>query len=97
MRGDTEQAVTDKGRLLFGAGFVFGVLFTMLVLAVVTVTVVPETVGGVLASDIGLIILAGIVFAGIVGVSLYLLAFPENRIELPVDSLFGDDESRSEK
>jgi len=80
------------GRLLFGAGFVFGVMFTMLILAVVTATVATEQAEGLLASEVIITIVAGMVFAGIVGVSLYLLAFPENRIEVPVEMLFGDDE-----
>ncbi len=86
---DPEPELTDKGRLLFGAGFVFGVTFTMLILAVVTATVAGKTGRDILASEIVVTIAAGIFFAGVVGVSLYFLAFPENRVEIPLGSLAG--------
>lgn len=86
---DSDPELTDKDRLLFGAGFVFGVTFTMLVLAVVTATVAGRTGRDILASEVVVTIAAGIFFAGVVGVSLYFLAFPENRVEVPVGSLAG--------
>ena len=87
--------ISDKGRLLFGAGFAFGVLFTMVVLALVTVTVVGRSGEGIFLWDIVATIAGGALFTGIVGVSLYVLAFPENRVAVPVESLFdsGDDEA----
>ena len=87
--------ISDKGRLLFGAGFAFGVLFTMVVLALVTVTVVGRSGEGIFLWDIVATIAGGALFTGIVGVSLYVLAFPENRVAVPVQSLFdsGDDEA----
>ncbi|MHB9286984.1 hypothetical protein ACKVMT_08065 [Halobacteriales archaeon Cl-PHB] len=84
---DSDSELTDKGRLLFGAGFVFGVAVTMLVMAVVTATVAGRTGRGGLASEIVVTIAAGVFFASVVGVSLYLLAFPENRVEVPIGGL----------
>jgi hypothetical protein len=83
MLGDTHEEMTDKSRLLLGAGFVFGVAATMLVLAIATATVVGA--GTLLGSPLGATIAASILFAGILGVSLYVLAFPENRLDLPVE------------
>jgi hypothetical protein len=94
MLGDTHEEMTDKNRLLLGAGFVFGVAATMLVLAIATATVVGA--GTLLGSPLGATIAAGILFAGILGVSLYALAFPENRLDLPVETLFETDRSRDE-
>lgn len=85
MSADPE--LTDKSRLLFGAGFVFGVTFTMLVLAVVTSTVASRVGESLLASEVLVTIVAGILFAAIVGVSLYFLAFPENRVEVPIQGV----------
>ncbi len=90
MSEDASDVVSDKHRLMFGAGFIFGVMFTMLILAVVTVTVASGQ-EGLLASEVIVTIVAGIIFAVIVGVSLYLLAFEENRVELPVEDLLGLD------
>jgi len=63
MDSDTEEYMNDKSRLLFGSRFVFGVMFTMIILTVV--------------------VSAGIVFAGIV--SMYFLAFPENRVGISLN------------
>ncbi len=92
MSADSSPPVSDKGRLLFGSGFVFGVMFAMVVLAMVTVTVVDRPVDRMLVSDAIFTIGAGIVFTAIVGVSLYVLAFPENRLELPVENVVGTDD-----
>lgn len=78
MSGD--DIVDDKNRLLFGAGFAFGVVFTMLVLAVVVAAVTGELLGTDLFVTIG----AGVVLAAIVGTGLYVLAFPENRLKIPI-------------
>lgn len=75
-----DGVVDDKDRLLFGAGFAFGVMFTMLVLAVVVATVTGELLGTDLVVTIG----AGVFLAGVVGVALYVLAFPDNRLQVPV-------------
>jgi hypothetical protein len=90
--GDDLPELTDMGRLLFGAGFVFGVMVTLVVLALVTATGSSDPSTEVLASDAVITIVGGIFFAAIVGVGLYLLAFPANRVDLPVGSLFGDDD-----
>lgn len=87
MSSDISSPVTDKGRLLFGAGFAFGVMFAMFVLAIVSVSVAENPGGGLFASEVILTIAAGVLFTGILGISLYLLAFPENRLDLPVEDL----------
>jgi len=79
-----EQGLADKGRLLFGAGFAFGVACALLILVVVVATVTGETARELLGRDVFVTIAAGICFAGVVGVGLYVLAFPENRLEVPV-------------
>jgi len=81
------DALTDKGKLLFGAGFVFGVMVTMLMLVVVLVVAVSgdAALNPTLQSSLLVTIVAGIVFAAIVGGGLYFLAFPENRTKIPVD------------
>jgi hypothetical protein len=89
--------LSDKSRLLFGAGFVFGVMFMLIVLAIVTVTVASESVSGLLASEVLVTLAAGVVFAAIVGVSLYLLAFPDNRVVIPVGRVFGSEDESDEK
>ena len=82
MSSTGDDRLSRKERLLFGAGFVFGVMFTMLILAVVVATVGNGT--GVEVTSIFVTISAGIFFAAVVGVALYFLAFPENRVEIPV-------------
>jgi hypothetical protein len=81
------DGLTDKGKLLFGAGFVFGVMVTMLMLVVVLVVAVSgdAALEPTLQSSLLVTIVAGIVFAAIVGAGLYFLAFPENRTKIPVD------------
>lgn len=91
-----DSDLTDKGRLLFGAGFVFGVAFTMLILGVVTATVARGMGQQLLTADVVLTLAAGIFFAAVVGVSLYFLAFPENRVEIPIDGLRTTAESEDE-
>jgi hypothetical protein len=81
----TTSDITDKGRLLVGAGFVFGVAFTMLILAVVTSTVASRVGESFLATEVLVTIAAGVFVAAVVGVSLFLLAFPENRVRVPLE------------
>lgn len=83
-------AVSDRDRLMFGAGFAFGVTCLFLVLAMV--------VAGATGSDLttGTPVLGSVVVgalaAGVIGAALFLLAFPENRVQVPfVGDL--DDES----
>lgn len=94
MLGSTPAEVTDTNRLLLGAGFVFGVAFSMLVLGVAAAAVVGTA--GLLASSVSATIAAGILFAGIIGVSLYVLAFPANRLDVPVEALFETDRTHDE-
>lgn len=51
----------------------------MLILGVVLVSL-----GGSLVTPTLVTVVAGVVFAGIVGAGLYFLAFPENRLLIPV-------------
>ena len=89
MSRDSGPELTDKGRLLFGSGFVFGVMFALVILGVVTATVVGD---GVLASEVAATIAAGVVFTAIVAIAMYFLAFRDNRISVPVARLFDRDE-----
>ena len=92
--------LTDQGKLLFGAGFVFGVGTTLCLLAVVLVAVTqtPAGPGGPAGSPVVATVAGGIVFAGIVGAGLYYLAFPDNRTRVAVDpAAFGMDEKDDEQ
>jgi hypothetical protein len=84
------QASTERERLIFGAGFAFGVMFTLAILAVVLSTVVPGpvTLGTLLNSTVLLPVVAAIVFAAIVGFALYVLALPESGFGLPKRPMF---------
>jgi len=94
MATESDERLSDTGRLLFGAGFVFGVMVTLLLLAVVVAVVTVNDSGRLLDSTALVVAAAGVLFAAIVGSGLYLLAFPENRTKIPVDpEAFGlDDE-----
>lgn len=87
------DGLTDTGKLLFGAGFVFGVTTTLLIFGIVLVAVTD-----VAATDFPTTVIAtlagAVLFATVVGVGLYYLAFPENRTRIAVDpAQFGlDDE-----
>ena len=94
MIADAHEELTDKNRLLLGAGFVFGVAFSVLMLAVVAATVVGA--GTLLGSAAAVTIAAGLLFSGIIGVSLYALAFPENRLDLPVETVLETDRTHDE-
>jgi predicted membrane channel-forming protein YqfA (hemolysin III family) len=92
MATESDKALTDKGKLLFGAGFVFGVMATMLLLAAVLAATSSANLGSFVGSSVVVTLAAGVVFATIVGAGLYLLAFPENRTKIPVDpEQFGRD------
>ena len=79
--------LSDKSRLLFGAGFVFGVGFTMVVMGLVTVALARRTGRQLLTGDVLVTLVAGVFFAAVVGLSLYFLAFPENRVRIPIEGL----------
>jgi hypothetical protein len=92
--GDSD-GMTDQDRLLFGAGFVFGVAVTMLILGVVLAVVVSAGVGGV-PTTVAATVAGGVLFAGIVGAGLYYLAFPDNRTRIAVDPAeFGLDDDEN--
>jgi predicted membrane channel-forming protein YqfA (hemolysin III family) len=95
MAPDTDGGLSDEEKMLFGAGFVFGVMVTLLLLALTLVAVTrgSTTVDGLLPSAL-VTVAGGVVFAAVVGAGLYYLAFPENRTTIPVDpEQFGlDDE-----
>ncbi|WP_324759860.1 hypothetical protein [Haloarcula montana] len=74
--------IDDKERLLFGAGFVFGAGFILLVLGLVIATMDGGV--GALGVDAGVLIGASVFATALVGTGLFLLAFPENRVEVPV-------------
>src|SRR6056297_1001159 len=92
----------ERERLIFGAGFALGVMFTMLILGMVLSTVVPQTVtmSTLLDSRVLLPVVAAIVFAFVVGVALYVLALPEQGFGIPQRVAFDpetDVESADEK
>lgn len=82
MVDETPTEMTDEIRFMFGAGFAFGVTCTMLLMAVVLATVGGQdlSIGDPIVLNTG----AGVLFAGVIGASLYLLAFPKNRFALPI-------------
>ncbi|WEL16905.1 MULTISPECIES: hypothetical protein [unclassified Halorhabdus] len=84
MAPDTTPAITDDDRLLLGAGFAFGVMTTLIVLVLVLVMNGTLAAGELVTTSDGLIAIAGIVFAGILGIALYVLAFPDNRANIPI-------------
>lgn len=89
---------TERERLIFGAGFVFGVMFALLILALVFAAVVPETVslGAILSSTVVLPLVAAVGFAAAVGSALYVLALPERGLALRRGSIFYEDEREFE-
>ena len=78
------DSLTGTGKLLFGAGFVFGVMVTLVLLGVVLAVLASN--GGMVSATVVATVAAGVLFAGIVGSGLYLLAFPENRTQIPIDA-----------
>lgn len=93
---DSDEGLTDQSKLLFGAGFVFGVTATLLILVVVLVAVTRSSAGSGLGltPSVAATLAGGLLFTAIVGAGLYYLAFPENRTWIAVDpAQFGlDDE-----
>jgi uncharacterized integral membrane protein len=89
---------TERERLIFGAGFVFGVMFTLLILALVFAAVVPETVSlnAVLSSTVVLPLVAAVGFAAAVGSALYVLALPDRGLALRRGFVFHDEEREVE-
>jgi uncharacterized integral membrane protein len=89
---------TERERLIFGAGFVFGVMFALLILALVFAAVVPETVtlSTVLSSTVVLPIVAAVAFAGAVGTALYVLALPDRGLALRRGAVFPEDDPETE-
>jgi len=81
------KSLTDQGKLLFGAGFVFGVGTTLCLLAValVTVTETPAGAGGLGSAPVVATVAGGVLFTAVVGIALWYLAFDENRAALAVD------------
>lgn len=89
------DGLTDQAKLLFGAGFVFGVTTTLLILAVVVVAVTRGDAGQLaLTRSLVATLAGGVLFATVVGAALYYLSFPEHRTRIAVDpEQFGlDDE-----
>jgi len=86
----SSQPITDRGRLLFAAGFVFGVGVTLLILGMVVASIGGGQ--GPLGVSVSVLILASVLFTALVGSGLFLLAFPENRLEVPVSFAESDEE-----
>jgi hypothetical protein len=78
---------SNIGRLLFGAGFAFGVMFTLLVLG--TVTAGLGSSGVTPKVPILRIIAVSVLLTGIIGSATYLLSLPENRLTVPVSLALG--------
>lgn len=91
---DSEDAVSEKDRRLFGAGFAFGVTFTLLVLGIVAAGLGGGT--GALGVDVTLLVAVSVVLTGIIGSATYLLAFPENRLEVPASLAPGPEDLEEE-
>jgi hypothetical protein len=90
--------VTDENRMLLGAGFAFGAAVTLLLLGVAAVTIASRPGRPPMSQAVLATLAAGVFFAAVIGVTLYLLAFPENRVDLPVDWLpatAGQDDEKS--
>jgi len=81
------KGLTDQSKLLFGAGFVFGVGTTLCLLAIVLVTVTetPAGAGSLGRSPVVVTVAGGVLFTAVVGVALWYLAFDENRATLAID------------
>lgn len=89
---------TERERRIFGAGFAFGVMFTMSILAVVVATVVPQPVAlpSLLTSAVVLPIVAAVLLAAVAGVALYTFALPEHGFGLAGVTLFGEADTDGE-
>ncbi|WP_299269159.1 hypothetical protein [Halorientalis sp.] len=73
MIGSDVAENAGRERLSFGAGFAFGVIFTVSVLAVVVTTVVPRPVAlsSLLTSAVSLPVVATVAGVGLAGVTLF--------------------------
>jgi hypothetical protein len=84
MSSETADPDSDLVRYVFGAGFVFGVVTTLLVL-VGALTVAAGADGiTALGRPLLLSVIAAVLFAAVVGSALFLLAFPENRVRVSI-------------
>lgn len=90
MATESDLRITDESRLLFGAGFAFGVTCTLLLMGIVLATVGGGQIS--IGSPIMITTGAGVLFASVVGASLYVLAFPENRLLIPISTEPRDEE-----
>jgi uncharacterized integral membrane protein len=79
-----ENLDPEAVRYIFGAGFVFGVVSATLILAVVMAVATGSSALDLLVQPLMLGVGAAILLAMIVGSALFLLAFPENRVRVPV-------------
>ncbi|MFB6166267.1 MAG: hypothetical protein ABEJ31_13995 [Haloarculaceae archaeon] len=86
------SAATERDRLIFGAGFAFGVVFTLLVLAVVLSPLVPGPVSAdaLLHPRVLVPIGAAIALAAVASLALYALALPERGLGLREGASLGD-------
>jgi hypothetical protein len=91
------EGLSDQGKLLFGAGFVFGVTTTLLIFGIVLVAVTNAAGVAGLPTTVLATLIGGVVFAIIVGAGLSYLAFPENRTRVAVDpAQFGLDDDEEQ-
>ena len=91
---DTGDGVSEQDRLLFGAGFAFDVTFTLLVLGIVAAGLGGGE--GALGVDVTLLVAVSVLLTGLIGSATYLLAFPENRLEVPTSFAPGPDDLNEE-
>jgi hypothetical protein len=90
MNSQTDDPVSDKVRLLFGSGFAFGVVFTLVVLGIVAAGLGGGE--GRLGVSVTLLVAVSVFLITVIGSATYLLAFPENRVLVPA-SIGPDDDS----
>jgi len=83
---DPELPETDSEtvRYVFNSGFVFGVVTATLVLVGVLAAATGSSALDLLFQPLLLSVGAAILVAVLVGSGLFLLAFPENRVHVPV-------------
>ena len=81
MDSGTDDPVSEKDRLLFGAGFAFGVMFTLLVLGIVAAGMGGGQ--GQFGVSVTLLVGVSVVLITLIGSATYLLAFPQNRVLVP--------------
>lgn len=87
-----ESVSTERERLIFGAGFAFGVMFTMLILAVtVAATVTGPALGVLTGSTVLWPIASAFALAAVVGFGLYFLALPDRGFGFRDEGLLDDE------